>query len=708
MKNKMPTKEELEDYHIAGKMILFGLMLILFISLVGATENIQFRYIPNTNFNMSDGCNGEIVFKPDSSHNFMVCLKNDIGSIITDSCKNYLSGEYNFNTSFTTAFFDRLLLTNGNNYSFYLDWKRIKYIDMNTSALNGYNDSGGYKPSIYKDGCPGSDGTVGGTMTQYQLGSGCLNITGTANTFLAQGHEVYNEQTDCSGTNYMIIGPNNYTTYTQGRVYENYVRTGGSIAVLNNYACRELIRWSYYGINCWSGGTTPYDYYSYDSCTPGDASTLPINLCTYAGDYDSTSEEFNYNDSLDSNNVTFNAKFLSSGSVSWVLELDNCSSYSNLILNYTLYDEDNLSLISSTQNPNIKVTATISSSTETLSNYSMLFLDNNAKICVSSSLPEDTGLFLSTITEYSADDYAHEFMYIRNMPLTETTIPQHIKLYDLLTTQATSFLITFRNDVFLPVEDAVIEIYRYYTGLGNTLNVEDGLTDVSGQTIGHFLKEDAIYSFVIKRDNEILATFDNLQAICLDNPCQINLNQFQILDELPNWGEHENLVYSFEDFNKSERTVRVTFATKDSSVADMVLNVTVMDSYMNLTGCMDTISSASGTLNCTVPQGYGNTSIYVRLTYGGDYVTTRQYSLMASAFEVFGYIGIFMATIIILMLIFMAISDPIGVVVFAIIGVIVSGSLSLLTIGPIFTIGSIVIWLIISGAILIWKIQEQS
>lgn len=387
--------------------------------------------------------------------------------------------------------------------------------------------------------------------------------------------------------------------------------------------------------------------------------------------------------------------------------IDNCSQFHKTVLNYTLYDEDNRTIIPSGTSPQIKITALIHSPNGgIISNYSKTFNKNNAAVCIDGNYTSSDYL-LSAIAEYSATNYAHEFMYLQKMPLTSLTIPQKIPLYALLSSRATSFLITFKNNVFLPIPGAVIEIYRYYTNLGTNLNVEDGLTDNSGQTIGHFVKEDAIYSFVVKKDNAVLATFNSLQAICLANPCQINLNQFQTVNSLPVFGQYANLQYAFTAFNKTKRQVEVTYATGDSSLAGMSLNVTVMDSYMNLTGCRDVESAASGTLNCIVPQGYGNTSIIAKLYYNGNLVTTRQYSLLVDGFVIFGYTGIFMAAIIVLMLALMAVSDPIGTVIFTIIGVFGIGALGLITLGPMFTIGSVIIWLIVAGAILIYKIHEQ-
>ena len=142
--------------------------------------------------------------------------------------------------------------------------------------------------------------------------------------------------------------------------------------------------------------------------------------------------------------------------------------------------------------------------------------------------PEQEPYTLYVITEYDTDDHVHEFNYIQNMILDfSSNVPRDIKLYDLLDSQSQSFLITFKDNVFLPVDGAIIEIMRFYTDQGQYISVEDALTNEQGQTIGHFVEEDALYSFIIKKEGVILATFDDTLALCPELPCQINLNQFE-------------------------------------------------------------------------------------------------------------------------------------------------------------------------------------
>jgi len=386
--------------------------------------------------------------------------------------------------------------------------------------------------------------------------------------------------------------------------------------------------------------------------------------------------------------------------------IDDCQNYTKAIINYTLYDEENQTVIPGANNPLIKVDLNFNSISGVLiGEFNKSFNANNASICVADRVANES-FYIDGLVEYSADNYVHEFNYLQNYTFNDSQTTQDIALYDLLAADSQSFLITYKNSVFLPIDKAVIEILRYYTEEGKYKVVEDGLTNELGQTVGHLVTEDVQYGFVIKKNGAVLSTFLDMLAACPSSPCQINLYDFQSITTVEDFGKHDNLEYTYE-LNETLGTLTVFFTTDDSSSANMLLSANLYDNWGNNTICSDTVSDSSGNLVCAIPELYGNSSIRAKLYMDGELVTTLGYSLNQKGFEVFGNIGFFMAALMYITLPLMSLSAPIGAIILAIIGMIASGLLGLTVQGSLFSITSIVIWFICAGVILVWKIESR-
>lgn len=388
------------------------------------------------------------------------------------------------------------------------------------------------------------------------------------------------------------------------------------------------------------------------------------------------------------------------------INIDDCSVYGELLLNYSLRDEETSTYIN-TENKSIKVDLDIYKSgySGVFAEYSHSFSANNATICVDENLTQ-SGLSLYVITEYSADNYVHEFYYIQNYTLSNATMPIAINLYDLKTVDSQSFVITYKDNVFLPVDGAVIETLRFYTENGTYKVIENSLTDEQGQTIAHLVTEDVQYSFYIKKNGKLLSTFDNLIAACLVDPCQINLYEFQSITGALQWGTYPNLNYNF-DFNKTTRVITILFSTQDSTPAKLNLSVDILNEWSNESVCNNVLTDSSGTLTCTIPIIYGNTSIKTKLYMNDKFVTLATYTLQPDGFELFGYTGYFMAAIMYLSLVFMMITSLVGTIIFAIAGIVLSGALALTSSSMLFSIASITIWFVVAGIIILVKVSNR-
>ncbi|KKM06192.1 hypothetical protein LCGC14_1746420, partial [marine sediment metagenome] len=172
------------------------------------------------------------------------------------------------------------------------------------------------------------------------------------------------------------------------------------------------------------------------------------------------------------------------------LEMDNCTTNSILLLNYSLRDEETQNLLAETDIVNSSVEVDLDifpvGSSVPIASFSSTYpLTNNPQVCLETDLGDST-FEMDVTTRYGANDYARELHHIQKFTLTNASLPQNIILFDLLSDDATSFLITFRDRDYILVEDALIDIRRKYVGEGTFKSVEIPKTDANGQAVASF------------------------------------------------------------------------------------------------------------------------------------------------------------------------------------------------------------------------------
>ena len=69
---------------------------------------------------------------------------------------------------------------------------------------------------------------------------------------------------------------------------------------------------------------------------------------------------------------------------------------------------------------------------------------------------------VDAIIRYVAEGYSNEYYNIVNYSIDNETEVQNITLYDLNSTDATQFQLTFTGDDYLPVENALVFVGRQY------------------------------------------------------------------------------------------------------------------------------------------------------------------------------------------------------------------------------------------------------
>ncbi len=394
-----------------------------------------------------------------------------------------------------------------------------------------------------------------------------------------------------------------------------------------------------------------------------------------------------------------------------VIAIDDCSTYSTLLFNYTLIDEE-------TQAPIVNVSANetvieldieIFDAAETIRvlNFSKKYDNiNPVRVCLNINLTEATAYSVDSTARYSAANYSIEYYNIQNFLIKNSTIPQNINLFDLKLADATEFQITFKDSNFVTVENALVQINRQYLSEGLFKTVEIPKTDSNGQTVAHLVEKDIVYNIVVLKDGEILGTFSNVIAFCEDvliGSCFIPLNALVKGEVSFDYDDEIELFYDF-DYNETSRNLIFDFTTTDGSVKNVTLSAIKFDKLGNTSVCDGFLISSGGSIFCPVPISVGNESIIVSIFVDGDLKITN-YIQAGREFDI-GDSGYFLMFFLVLSLALMMTQSKTGVIIGVILGFIAGVLLSFIQ-GGLMGIGSSVIWLIIMGVILIYKLNSQ-
>ena len=395
------------------------------------------------------------------------------------------------------------------------------------------------------------------------------------------------------------------------------------------------------------------------------------------------------------------------------LSIDDCSSYGERILNISLRDEEqNTLMFSPTVNDtkieiDLEITAKDNSSLSW--DYSTTWdadADGVVGVCIPSGILNNSEYRFDFTMGFKAEDYVQEFHYLDNGTLdsnkqyTSLTNDQ-IELFDLLLVDSTTFIFKFFDEDGLEVSDGLVHVFRKYIGDGEFREVERAKQDNNGETHLHLVEEDVIYYFKVSLNGNVIYTSSTYNAKCLSTPCQIELEasgEFQEFDD--NW-DLANGSYSITD-DPSTRQVILTYSLDDPEY----MNLTIFK-YTNDPNTMEVVGtdqaySTGGTLTVTIPQVAGNVSFIAAVYQGGEIIDTEWVNFNSSGRAYFGATGIFMALLLIICLVLMASSEGEGTLIFAIIGLILISSLKLIDLDYYALVG-----FICAAVILVWKIAER-
>ncbi len=397
---------------------------------------------------------------------------------------------------------------------------------------------------------------------------------------------------------------------------------------------------------------------------------------------------------------------------------DDCSSEPVLLMNLTLKDEEDLFIIDNSTNITlieVDIELYTSGTTNEIANYSSSFSQiNPAQVCISDGVLNATDFDMDATIRYDGDTnttnaYVSEFYHIQKSIINNNTIPEVIDLFSLRADDSQEFLITFKDENFVPVQDALVNIQRKYIPEGIFRTVEIPKSDTDGQSLGHFVLSEVIYNLIVTKDGIVLGTFPNIVPFCENQAtgdCKININVYSGGVDLTNYSTKDNILYTFTT-NMTTRTLTSVFHTIDGSTTTMLLNATKFDAYGNVSACSTSLTSASGTLNCVVPASMNNLTVIGELFKDGKLIAQKVFTIKYKAGDVFGASRIFIILIALLTLPLIAIASAELTILFTILAVVILGFLNVIEGGSMFGVGSTILWLVIAGGTIIWKIRRN-
>lgn len=391
--------------------------------------------------------------------------------------------------------------------------------------------------------------------------------------------------------------------------------------------------------------------------------------------------------------------------------LDDCSSFTNVIANFSNKDEDTKTpLLKPTYNNTFEIEVRVG--TLVFDTYMYYSTNKSAvdSIAICSQNAINGSYRMDATVKYGSTGRVTEYYHIQNFTLTNSTTNQNYSLYDLLTTNSQEFKINLRDNNYIPLQNALVEINRKYVSDGTYYVVEIPKTDTLGSTVGHFVTGDILYTIYIKKENQLLGTFEDIVVYC--NPsltdCILTLNLPSSTTNPVDFESYRGVSYK-PSYNDTTRIYTVDFTTTDGLQKNMNIIAYLDDNYHNATICNNTLYAVSGTLTCQVPVSYQNSTALFKLTADNNLIFSDHLNIGYNRGSVFGQIRYVIAGVILIPLLVLmgASSVPVALISF-IIGMVLSVGLLLVNSRGYLGAMSFVIWFILAAVIILIKYLSRN
>jgi hypothetical protein len=338
--------------------------------------------------------------------------------------------------------------------------------------------------------------------------------------------------------------------------------------------------------------------------------------------------------------------------------------------------------------------------------YNATFNGTNTQVCFKSGILNVSNYSIDYTFKYYAPGYSYKYMNGQNVSLSNSSF-YNIYLYPINSSNSNEqdCQLIYRDRYYVPQANVILSLQRQYIPINSFIEVESPLTDPAGEALLHFSKLNAVYTVIAKQYGQILATFDNVRLTTSSSTCEIPLNAISSTNALQTISDYYNLAGGFA-LNKTGKTVSFLFTTLDNTPSTINWVVSLSNVYSNNTICTNTVYTSSGTLTCTVPTQYVNTTIFATAYVNGEKYDTVAFNFGPDSSQVFGGVRVILMMLMFTTLTLLFISNPITVPIGAMLGMFFGGILLAIDGLNVFNIGSMILWFILAGAIIIWKINS--
>ena len=378
-----------------------------------------------------------------------------------------------------------------------------------------------------------------------------------------------------------------------------------------------------------------------------------------------------------------------------------------VILNLTLRDEELNTYINQSNEANIELDLSIVS----LVNSSKVWgfdkkwtNSNNVTVCVPDGLLNTTSYEIDFTIGYDSIDHVREFYFLEDGTLDNTTsfnsyTDNTISLMDILSADSTTFLFSFTDTDGLDVDDAIVHTFRKYIGEGLFREVERSKQDNNGDTHVHLVEEDVIYYFMVTQYGEIIYTSDSYNAKCLATPCAISLSASS---GDVNWSLIDDETGS-QFAVTSDKDTRITSLSFLLDSSDLV-NLSVYSYNGDDETLINTssLTSQAGSIDLHIPVSYGNETFFAVIYENNTFIQSTWIDLTERGRDYFGTTGVIFGGLIVMAMMFMAISEGIGFIIFTILALFVVVIMKLIDMNwmaliSIICAGGIIIFKLVNG-----------
>lgn len=384
------------------------------------------------------------------------------------------------------------------------------------------------------------------------------------------------------------------------------------------------------------------------------------------------------------------------------LNFSSCSS-GDVLLNLSLFDEKTREAIDGTIEVNADLISLVSgTAVETVA--ISVEDQHNLLICLD---PINSTVFFSLNAEirYFSDGYVTELYYIQEADLDEH--PISVSLFPLTQNDSTEFVVTYKNNAFIFIEGAIIQLQRKYIGEDIFEVVEAPLTSDGGKAVLHIDLNTNRYRASVVKDGELLDFFENIVFSCeneLAGDCTYSLDGTVDPNNDVPIETITDFAYSIS-IDEINQTVTVAFAVPSGVPASVNVALDQIDMFGNLTSCNTTIITSAGSITCDYTDSIDRSIL--KLSISKDDVQLAVLNYMNDPDLDMDGMNFFVAFLMMISLVGMAIASPEWMILISVMVLIISGTMFLLKgMSLVMGLGAIA-WVIIAAAIIIMKMSKQ-